>query len=108
MRGHVLDMAMSLTERLEIEPGRCAFCGCTEQSACNAVAFAKYAWRGLRLPRRRRVSGCSWANKDKTVCSVCDAVLKRLAELPEHGYKCAIDLTEVTREAFREIRSKRG
>jgi hypothetical protein len=32
-------------------PGRCRWCRCTEAEACE--------------------SGCSWANRDRTLCSAC-------------------------------------
>jgi hypothetical protein len=92
-----------------IKPGRCAFCGCTEESPCNAMTVADKAaprilgWFGVNPPDDTQV--CTWANEDKTVCSVCDAVLKRLSELPELGYQRAIELTEQTREALRAIRA---
>jgi len=44
-------------------------------------------------------------NDEQTCCSVCDVVLKRLAELPELGYRRALALTDKTREVLRTIRS---
>jgi radical SAM superfamily enzyme YgiQ (UPF0313 family) len=107
-----------------VEPGRCAFCGCTEENACNAFRFARHAApmvfeEAFELARRLLdddvddelsadevpFGQCSWANEDRTLCTVCDAALKRLSELPEIGYERAIELTEQTREALRAIRA---
>lgn len=68
----------------EIEPGRCAFCGCTDEHQGGAAP---------------------WANDEHTCCSICDAVLKRLAHLPELGYQRVIELTDATREALSAIRN---
>jgi hypothetical protein len=108
-----------------IEPGRCAFCGCTDENACDAFLVARHAApmlfpeEAFELARRLVAEDaddnelsvdelpcpCSWANEDRTLCTVCDAVLKRLSELPEIGYQRAIELTEQTREALRTRRA---
>jgi len=107
----VLGVAVPVIVVGYVEPGRCAFCGCTDEHSCDASVHALHAAPGL--PRLHAdhdgtpglIRGCGWANDDRTCCTVCDAVLKRLAELPEIGYRRMLALTDETRELLRAIRA---